>query len=85
MSVHLSTPLLNDELTWIRRLEKLRDKKLLTTGQFRFRYLHYTVTQAAGNDRGRGRAVCWFPNLSARQNTTTSESTPTSMRRNGLD
>ena len=63
MSVHLSTPLLNDELTWIRRLEKLLHKKLFTIGQFRFRCLQYTVTYAAGNVREYGPALCWFLNL----------------------
>ena len=65
MSVLLSTPLLNDELTWIRRLEKLRRRKLFTIGQFGFRYLQYTVTYAAGNDREYGPALCWFLNLPA--------------------
>jgi hypothetical protein len=47
MSVHLSTPFLNDEFAWIQRLEWLRHKKLFTMGQFVFRHLPYTVMYAA--------------------------------------
>lgn len=71
MSVRLSTLLLNDELTRIRRLEKLHHKKLFTMGPFRFRCLQYTVTYAAGNDRERGRRFVGFL-TSPRQDTTTS-------------
>jgi hypothetical protein len=60
MSVHVSTPFLNDEWAWIQRLEWLRNKKLFAMGQFGFRQLPYTVVYAASNDRGRGRPFVGF-------------------------
>jgi len=53
MSVHLLTPFLNDELSWIQRLEWLRHKKLFTMGPVSFRHLRIHC-KATRNDRGRG-------------------------------
>jgi len=71
MPVHLSTPLLNDELAWIRRLEKLRHKKLLIMGQFRFRYLRNTL-EGNWQEMIASAAGRFVSNVSARQDTTTS-------------
>src|SRR6266704_5177299 len=72
MSVPLSAQLFNDKLTWIRRLEKLHHRKLLTMGLSRLRCLQYTSTNAAGNCRDCGLALYSFSNPSTRQNKTTS-------------
>jgi hypothetical protein len=54
------TLLLNDDLTWIRRLAKEHHRKLFAKGQSILCCLQYTVSNAAGNDREDAPALCWF-------------------------